>query len=80
MPSRRKRLGSPRVSGVTPETTRETRVLHEPFHMNSLKPVRRGQTQTMNARRLIAPGTVEEKIWELQQSKAQTIAEVLGEE
>ena len=30
--------------------------------------------------RLIAPGTVEEKIWELQQSKAQTIADVLGEE
>ena len=28
----------------------------------------------------IAPGTVEEKIWELQQSKAQTIADVLGEE
>ena len=26
------------------------------------------------------PGTVEEKIWELQQSKAQTIADVLGEE
>ena len=34
----------------------------------------------MNAYRLIAPGTVEEKIWELQQSKAQTIADVLGEE
>ena len=30
-----------------------------------------GQTQTVNAYRLIAPGTVEEKIWELQQSKAQ---------
>ena len=29
-----------------------------------------GQTQTVNAYRLIAPGTVEEKIWELQQSKA----------
>jgi len=39
-----------------------------------------GQTQTVNAYRLIAPGTVEEKIWELQQSKAQTIADVLGEE
>jgi len=26
------------------------------------------------------PGTVEEKIWELQQRKAQTIADVLGEE
>jgi SNF2 family DNA or RNA helicase len=37
-----------------------------------------GQTQTVNAYRLIAPGTVEEKIWELQQSKAQTIADVLG--
>jgi hypothetical protein len=33
-----------------------------------------GQTRTVNAYRLIAPGTVEEKIWELQQSKAQTIA------
>lgn len=30
--------------------------------------------------RLIAPGTVEEKIWDLQQRKAQTIADVLGEE
>ena len=39
-----------------------------------------GQTETVNAYRLIAPGTVEEKIWELQQSKAQTIADVLGEE
>jgi SNF2 family DNA or RNA helicase len=39
-----------------------------------------GQTNTVNAYRLIAPGTVEEKIWELQQSKAQTIADVLGEE
>jgi hypothetical protein len=39
-----------------------------------------GQTQTVNAYRLIAPGTVEEKIWELQQSKARTIADVLGEE
>lgn len=39
-----------------------------------------GQTRTVNAYRLIAPGTVEEKIWELQQSKAQTIADVLGEE
>ena len=29
---------------------------------------------------MIAPGTVEEKIWELQQSKAKTIADVLGEE
>jgi hypothetical protein len=39
-----------------------------------------GQTQTVNAYRLIAPGTVEEKIWELQQQKAKTIADVLGEE
>lgn len=39
-----------------------------------------GQTHTVNAYRLIAPGTVEEKIWELQQNKAQTIADVLGEE
>jgi superfamily II DNA or RNA helicase len=39
-----------------------------------------GQTQTVNAYRLISPGTVEEKIWELQQRKAQTIADVLGEE
>jgi len=29
---------------------------------------------------LIAPGTVEEKIWELQQRKAQAISDVLGEE
>jgi SNF2 family DNA or RNA helicase len=34
----------------------------------------------VNACRLIAPGTVEEKIRELQQSKARTIADVLGEE
>lgn len=39
-----------------------------------------GQTQTVNAYRLISPGTVEEKIWELQQNKAQTISDVLGEE
>jgi superfamily II DNA or RNA helicase len=39
-----------------------------------------GQTRTVNAYRLIAPGTVEEKIWELQQRKSQTIADVLGEE
>ncbi|MBI5775730.1 MAG: DEAD/DEAH box helicase, partial [Verrucomicrobia bacterium] len=39
-----------------------------------------GQTRTVNAYRLIAPGTVEEKIWELQQRKAKTIADVLGEE
>jgi SNF2 family DNA or RNA helicase len=39
-----------------------------------------GQTRTVNAYRLIAPGTVEEKIFDLQQRKAQTIADVLGEE
>jgi hypothetical protein len=39
-----------------------------------------GQTRTVNAYRLISPGTVEEKIWELQQNKAQTAADVLGEE
>lgn len=39
-----------------------------------------GQTRTVNAYRLISPGTVEEKIWDLQQRKAQTIADVLGEE
>ena len=39
-----------------------------------------GQTQNVTACRLIAPGTVEEKIWDLQQSKSQTIADVLGEE
>ena len=39
-----------------------------------------GQTRTVNAYRLIAPGTVEEKIWELQERKAQTISDVLGEE
>ena len=39
-----------------------------------------GQTQTVNAYKLITPGTVEEKIWDLQQRKSQTIADVLGEE
>jgi SNF2 family DNA or RNA helicase len=39
-----------------------------------------GQTRTVNAYRLIAPGTVEEKIWDLQQKKSQQIADVLGEE
>jgi hypothetical protein len=39
-----------------------------------------GQTRTVNAYRLIAPGSVEEKIWELQQRKAKTISDVLGEE
>ena len=39
-----------------------------------------GQTRNVHAYRLITPGTVEEKIWELQQRKAQAIADVLGEE
>ncbi len=39
-----------------------------------------GQTRTVNAYKLITPGTVEEKIWDLQQTKAQTISDVLGEE
>ncbi len=39
-----------------------------------------GQTRTVIAYRLIAPGTVEEKIWDLQQRKARTIADVLGEQ
>ena len=34
----------------------------------------------MNAYRVISPGKVEERIRELQQSKAQTIAHLLGEE
>ena len=39
-----------------------------------------GQTRTVNAYKLIAPGTVEEKIWNLQQTKSKTIQDVLGEE
>jgi len=39
-----------------------------------------GQTETVNAYRLIAPGTVEEKIRDLQQQKARTITDVPGEE
>ena len=39
-----------------------------------------GQTKTVNAYKMIAPGTVEEKIWNLQQSKQQTISDVLGEQ
>jgi len=42
-------------------------------------PTASASCRTVNAFRLIAPGTVEEKIWELQQRKAQTIADVLGE-
>ena len=29
---------------------------------------------------MISPGTVEEKIWDLQQQKAKTVADVLGDE
>jgi len=39
-----------------------------------------GQLNNVFAYRLIAPGTVEEKIWDLQQRKSQTISDVLGEE
>ena len=39
-----------------------------------------GQTRTVNAYKLITPGTVEEKIFDLQQRKAQTISDVLREE
>jgi len=38
-----------------------------------------GQDQTVIAYRLIARGTVEEKIWDLQQRKAALMADVLGE-
>lgn len=39
-----------------------------------------GQTSTVNAYRLISPGTVEEKIWKLQQQKSKTISDVLGDQ
>ena len=39
-----------------------------------------GQTETVNAYKLITPGTVEEKIWELQQKKSQAFNDILGEE
>ncbi|MCD8535415.1 MAG: DEAD/DEAH box helicase [Verrucomicrobia bacterium] len=39
-----------------------------------------GQTKTVNAYRLVTPGTVEEKIWELQQKKSQQITDILGED
>lgn len=39
-----------------------------------------GQTKTVNAYRLITPGTVEEKIWDLQQKKSQQISDILGED
>ena len=47
---------------------------------NKVTPEEQALADYRSAYRLIAPGTVEEKIWELQQSKAQTIADVLGEE
>ena len=39
-----------------------------------------GQTRTVIAFRMLAAGTIEEKIWELQQRKATLVAEVLGED
>ncbi|NOT33880.1 MAG: DEAD/DEAH box helicase [Candidatus Eisenbacteria bacterium] len=39
-----------------------------------------GQTRTVIAYRMLAAGTIEEKIWELQQRKAVLVAEVLGED
>mgnify|MGYP001391490259 CR=1 FL=1 len=39
-----------------------------------------GQTATVNAYKMISPGTVEEKIWDLQQRKAKTVSDVLGDD
>ncbi len=39
-----------------------------------------GQTRTVIAYRMITAGTIEEKIWELQQRKAALVADVLGED
>ena len=39
-----------------------------------------GQTRTVIAYRMLAEGTIEEKIWELQQRKAALARDVLGEE
>jgi superfamily II DNA or RNA helicase len=39
-----------------------------------------GQTRTVIAYRMLAAGTIEEKIWELQQRKAALVEEVLGED
>ncbi|HET9327593.1 MAG TPA: DEAD/DEAH box helicase [Candidatus Eisenbacteria bacterium] len=39
-----------------------------------------GQTRTVIAYRMLASGTIEEKIWELQQRKAALASDVLGEE
>jgi SNF2 family DNA or RNA helicase len=66
-------------------TSASTVVLYDPWWNPAVEAQaidrshRIGQTQTVFAYRLIAPGTVEEKIWELQQRKSQTIADVLGE-
>jgi SNF2 family DNA or RNA helicase len=38
-----------------------------------------GQTRTVIAYRMLAMGTIEEKIWELQQRKAAVASDVLGE-
>ena len=38
-----------------------------------------GQTRTVNAHRLITRNTIEERIWTIQQEKAKTISDVLGE-
>ena len=39
-----------------------------------------GQTRTVIAYRMLAAGTIEEKIWELQQRKAALSRDVLGED
>jgi SNF2 family DNA or RNA helicase len=39
-----------------------------------------GQTRTVIAYRMLAAGTIEEKIWELQERKAALVADVLGED
>ena len=39
-----------------------------------------GQTATVNAYKMISPGTVEEKIWNVQQQKAKTVSDVLGDD
>jgi len=39
-----------------------------------------GQTRTVIAYRMVAAGTIEEKIWELQQRKAALVEDVLGED
>jgi SNF2 family DNA or RNA helicase len=39
-----------------------------------------GQTRTVIAYRMLAAGTIEERIWELQQRKAALVADVLGED